>query len=249
MRFSRSIRSMAVLALFNGYIPMRSNPLWAISSFLSPFSFFFLVLVVGRGESVVYALIGGLVLSMSSSTFGLLGDIIWYRSSLKIQDMLLTTPAPHWAYILGLALSAYVWGSPSIAGFLILLGLYGILGSPTQILAVLGLTAVLWIVVSPAVFLMSTMIRNERFVWPLASILGLGLSVFPPVYYPVDLLPQWLWPVALLPPTASTALLIQKICGVSPEIPQAYIEYSIAVLLLQLAAGILILGARVRSSA
>lgn len=249
LRFSRSVRSMVVMALFNGYTPMRSNPLWAVSSFLSPFSFFFLVLVIGRGESVAYALIGGLVLSMSSSTFGLLGDIVWYRSSLKIQDMMLATPAPRWAYVLGLSLSAYVWGSPSIAGFTILLGLHGILRDPVQVLGILGLTAVLWIVISPAVFLVSARIRNERFVWPLASILGLGLSVFPPVYYPVDLLPSWLWPAALLPPTASTALLIQEICGVAPGIPQAYVEYSIAVLALQTAAGILILRLGIRSPA
>jgi ABC-type multidrug transport system permease subunit len=97
MRVMRSLRSMIRLAIFNGYIPMRNNPLWVVSSFLSPFSF-------------------------------------------------------------------------------------------------------LWITVSFMVFLISTYIKSERLVWPLASILGLGLSVFPPVYYPVTILPEPVRWIAIIPP-------------------------------------------------
>jgi len=97
MRVMRSLRSMIRLAIFNGYIPMRNNPLWVVSSFLSPFSF-------------------------------------------------------------------------------------------------------LWITVSFMVFLISTYIKSERLVWPLASILGLGLSIFPPVYYPVTILPEPVRWIAIIPP-------------------------------------------------
>jgi len=105
MRVMRSLRSMIRLAIFNGYIPMRNNPLWVVSSFLSPFSF-------------------------------------------------------------------------------------------------------LWITVSFMVFLISTYIKSERLVWPLPSILGLGLSVFPPVYYPVTILPEPVRWIAIIPPTASASLLL-----------------------------------------
>ena len=234
MRFIASLRSLIYLAMFNGYIPMRNNPLWVISSFLSPFSFFFLVLVIGRQEAVGYALIGGVVLSMSASTFGLLGDIIWYRSSLKILEMFLATPTPYWAYILGLALSAYIWGSPSIAGFILLLTAYGIIRELLGLLHILALTAMLWITISFTVFLISTYIRSERLVWPLANILGLALSVFPPVYYPITLLPEWIRPLAIIPPTASASLLIQAYSG-AIYIEESYIYASIANLAAQTA--------------
>lgn len=247
MRFIASLRSLLYLAIFNGYIPMRHNPLWVISSFLSPFSFFFLVLVIGRQEAIGYALIGGVVLSMSASTFGLLGDIIWYRSSLKIQEMFLATQTPYWAYILGLALSAYIWGSPSIAGFIVLLIAYGIIRDPLGLIYILSLTAMLWITISFIVFLISTYIRSERLVWPLASILGLALSIFPPVYYPITLLPEWIRPLAIIPPTSSASLLIQAYSGaISIEVP--YIYASIANLAAQTIICIIAFALRVRST-
>jgi ABC-2 type transport system permease protein len=247
MGFMRSLRSMIYLAVFNGYIPMRNNPLWVISSFLSPFSFFFLVLVIGRQEAISYALIGGIVLSMASSTFGLLGDIIWYRSSLKLQEMFLATPTPYWSYILGLALSAYIWGSPSIAGFLLLLYIYGLVRDLLGLVYLLLLTASLWITVSFMVFLISTYIRTERLVWPLASILGLGLSVFPPVYYPITLLPEWVRWIAILPPTASASLLLQVYSGVL-HIDHIYVYVSVANLAAQMIISLAAFSMRIRST-
>jgi ABC-2 type transport system permease protein len=247
MRVMRSLRSMIRLAIFNGYIPMRNNPLWVVSSFLSPFSFFFLLLVIGRQEAINYALIGGVVLSMSSSTFGLLGDIIWYRSSLKLQEMFIATPTPYWSYILGLALSAYIWGSPSIAGFILLLYIYGLIKDLYGLIYIVFLTASLWITVSFMVFLISTYIKSERLVWPLASILGLGLSVFPPVYYPVTILPEPVRWIAIIPPTASASLLLQVYSGVL-HVDHIYVYASIANLSIQMVISMIAFTIRVKSS-
>ncbi|HWQ16892.1 MAG TPA: ABC transporter permease [Sulfolobales archaeon] len=242
----RSLRSLLWLSIFNGYIPMRNNPLWVVSSFLSPFSFFFLILIIGRHDAINYALIGGLVLSMASSTFGLLGDIVWYRSSLKLQEMFLATPTPYWAYVLGLALSAYIWGSPSIAGFILLLYIFGLLKDILAFIFIVTLTAALWITVSFMVFLISTYIRTERLVWPLASILGLGLSVFPPVYYPVTMLPEPLRILGIMPPTASASLLLQAYSGVI-SIDPIYIYIAIANLTAQTLLCIFAYALRLRS--
>lgn len=246
MRAMKSLRSLLWLSIFNGYIPMRNNPLWVISSFLSPFSFLFLVMVIGRQEAINYALVGGLILSMSSSTFGLLGDIIWYRSSLKLQEMFLATPTPYWAYVLGLALSAYIWGSPSIAGFILLLYIFGVLRDPVGLVFILALTAALWITISFIVFLISTYIKTERLVWPLASILGLGLSVFPPVYYPATLLPEPIRVIGIIPPTASASLLLQVYAGIV-SIDPIYIYGAIANLAAQTVLCILAFALRLRS--
>ena len=246
MRVMVSLRSLLLLSLFNGYTPMRNNPLWVISSFLSPFSFFFLVLIIGRHDAIGYALVGGLVLSMSSSTFGLLGDIVWYRSSLKLQEMFLATPTPYWVYVLGLALSAYIWGSPSIAGFILILYIFGLLRDLVGLLFIVILTAALWITISFIVFLVSTYIRTERLVWPLASILGLSLSVFPPVYYPITMLPESLRIVGIIPPTASASLLLQLYFGMI-SIDPVYVYGAIANLAIQTMLCITAFALRLRS--
>jgi ABC-type multidrug transport system permease subunit len=144
MRVMRSLRSMIRLAIFNGYIPMRNNPLWVVSSFLSPFSF-------------------------------------------------------------------------------------------------------LWITVSFMVFLISTYIKSERLVWPLASILGLGLSVFPPVYYPVTILPEPVRWIAIIPSTASAFLLLQVYSGVL-HVDHIYVCASIANLSIQMVISMIAFTIRVKSS-
>jgi ABC-2 type transport system permease protein len=109
------------------------------------------------------------------------------------------------------------------------------------------LTASLWITVSFMVFLISTYIRTERLVWPLASILGLGLSVFPPVYYPITLLPEWVRWIAILPPTASASLLLQVYSGVL-HIDHIYVYVSVANLAAQMIISLAAFSMRVRST-
>jgi ABC-2 type transport system permease protein len=109
------------------------------------------------------------------------------------------------------------------------------------------LTASLWITVSFMVFLISTYIRTERLVWPLASILGLGLSVFPPVYYPITLLPEWVRWIAILPPTASASLLLQVYSGVL-HIDHIYVYVSVANLAAQMIISLAAFSMRIRST-
>ncbi|MEM0044010.1 MAG: ABC transporter permease [Sulfolobales archaeon] len=225
-------RSIITLAIFNGYIPMRNNISWVVAFALSPISYIFLLVMIGRYEMISYGFVGGLVMAMSASSYGLIGDIIWYRINLKLQDLFLATPAPSWAYILGLSLSAYVWASPSLAGFILIGYVIGVLRDITILGIIIALTTVLWINTASTAFLLSTFIRSEKYVWPLSSILGLVLSVFPPVYYPLTILPKEIWFVALTPPTASTAFLIEVYTGMI-SVDLIYVVYAVLNLMLQ----------------
>ncbi|NAZ13418.1 MAG: hypothetical protein GU359_04615 [Desulfurococcales archaeon] len=225
-RLIRELRAITVLGLFNGYIPVKNNPLWIISFTLGPVSYLFLLYMIGRENIVEYAFIGGLVLSMSASAYGLLGDIIWYRNSLKIQDMFIVTPNSIYTYALGIALSSYIWALPSLAIFIIIGFLMSILRNIYVLGVIIGLTTILWINTALFTLYISRFIRSEKYVWPLVSIISLGLSVFPPVYYPVTILPRDMWMIALIPPTASSALLIESFSGMI-DVENFYILYSI----------------------
>ncbi|MEZ0289882.1 MAG: hypothetical protein ABWJ42_02185 [Sulfolobales archaeon] len=227
-----NIRSMIELALFNGYIPIKNNPMWLIAFALSPVSYIFLLAMIGRYEMIQYGFVGGLVMTMAASSYGLIGDIMWYRVNLKLQDFFTTTPASSYVYVLGLSLSAYIWALPSFTGFIAIGYIIGVLKDLLVLLVIIALTTLLWINTSATSFLISTLLRSEKYVWPLASALGLVLSVFPPVYYPVYLLPRDTWFIALTPPTASTALLIEVYSGIV-RVDKIYVAFSILNLLIQ----------------
>jgi len=226
------LRSVVVLGLFNGFIPLKNNPMWFIAFSLGPVSYIFLLYVTGRENAVVYAFIGGLIMSMAASGYGLIADIVWYRFNLKLQDMFIATPKSPWTYVLGLALSAYIWALPSLALFIVIGFILDIIRDIFIIGLISVLTIVLWISISLFVFMLSTFLKTEKHVWPLATVLGLGLSVFPPVYYPVTLVPEGLRYIALTPPTASSAYIIEYFMNIIDKDP-SYLNFSVANLIIQ----------------
>ncbi len=226
------LRSVAVLGLFNGFVPLMNNPMWFIAFTLGPVSYVFLLYLIGREDAVIFAFIGGLIMSMAASGYGLIADIIWYRFNLKLQDMFIATPRSPWAYVLGLALSAYIWALPSLSLFILIGYILNILRSIYVLGLIIILTIILWVSVSLFVFLLSTFLKTEKHVWPLATVLSLGLSVFPPVYYPATLVPDNYRFIALLPPTASSALMIEYFMGII-KIDLIYIYFSVANLIIQ----------------
>lgn len=226
------LRSVVALGVFNGFIPIKNNPVWFISFTLGPVSYIFLLYIIGREEAVPFAFVGGLIMTMAASGYGLIADIIWYRFNLKLQDMFISTPRASWAYVLGLALSAYIWALPSLVFFVVIGSLLGILRDLFVIGLIALLTIVLWINTSMFSFLLSTFLRTEKHVWPLATILGLGLSVFPPVYYPATLIPGELRFIALIPSTASSALILETSMNMI-KIESMYLEFAVANIVLQ----------------
>ncbi|MGC9148083.1 MAG: hypothetical protein ACP5GI_01370 [Sulfolobales archaeon] len=226
------LRSVAVLGLFNGFIPLKNNPMWFAAFSLGPVSYVFLLYVIGRENAVIYAFIGGLIMSMAASAYGLIADLVWYRFNLKLQDMFIATPKSSWTYVLGLAFSAYIWALPSLALFIIIGFILNIIRDLFIVGLISVLTIALWISISLFVFLLSTFLKTEKHVWPLATILGLGLSVFPPVYYPVTIVPGNLRYIALTPPTASSAYIIEYFMNIIDK-NLSYLYYSIANLVTQ----------------
>ncbi|MDP7983050.1 MAG: hypothetical protein RAK18_07715, partial [Conexivisphaerales archaeon] len=62
-------------------------------------------------------------------------------------------------------------------------------------------------------FSLSLIFRDLKEVWSTTSILVFAISVLPPVYYPLTILPRYVGYLSLVSPTASAAALLQESMG------------------------------------
>ncbi|MGC8556087.1 MAG: ABC transporter permease [Conexivisphaera sp.] len=205
------LRAIGAIAWLNGVVAAVRAPLWIASYVTPPLSILIILEFVSRGSTLQFGIVGGLTMIIVSNGLGLLSDAASYRLYFKLQDMIVAGPVSQWAYMLGLALSGLLFSVPGLAIFLALMGVLGVhVYSAAE--AALSI-ALLWAVSASLGFSLSLFFRDLKEVWSTTSILVFAISVLPPVYYPLTLLPAWLRYVSLVSPTASAAALLQESMG------------------------------------
>jgi len=222
VRFVRGLKTVFAIAWFNGFVNLRRSPLSVLNFVLTPFSILFFIFIFGGARATTYGLVGGIVSTIVSSSIIIETDAAFIRILLKIQDMFVASPCSPLSYVAGLALSELINGVPGIVIFLILLSHFnhvGVLGGTLIALSV-GLT---WASISSLGFFISTFARDPRDLWVYSPILTVLLSFLPPVYYPIQLIPSWIRPVAYLAPTTYSAQIIRIAAGISKGDPLAYL--------------------------
>jgi ABC-2 type transport system permease protein len=224
-KVARSIRIIFGFAWLNGVIAAKRNPLWVISYLITPFSLLVLFFVWG-GESLARnAVIGGLVSMAAMNGIGLMGDVAYYKNFVKLQDMMVASPMTALHYMLGLALSGFLFSTPGLLLMLLFAG--KLIGLSIMSLLVIIIVYIMLLLSTAGIgFTVATFVREERYVWPLSNILSFGLMILPPVYYPYTLLPSSLVGPAVTLPTSNAAMILQYITGLIPKLP-----YNIAALL------------------
>ncbi|MEM1619162.1 MAG: ABC transporter permease [Fervidicoccaceae archaeon] len=213
----RQARAALALGWLNGVVAARRNPLWVLSYLAPPLSLLMMIKIFAVEEALNYALIGGLLMTAASNGLGIMGDAVFYKNTVKLQDMLVASPMRPLSYVAGLVLSSLLFAIPGFAIFGALMvsrELVGLESAPSVLFATLLATASL----ACLGFTLATFVREERFVWPLLGILTFTLTILPPVYYPIDRLPWALRLASLLVPTSNAAALIHVEVGlVRPE--------------------------------
>jgi len=211
-------RSAAALGWLNGLVAAKRNPLWVASYLAAPLSFLVLVRVFFKEEMVGFAIVGGLLMTVASNGISLMGDVVFYKRVVKLQEMVVASPMRPLAYLLGLVLSGLLFALPGLAIFGALMAVEGLLtlGNAASVCAasLLALASL-----SGLSFTLATMVKEERFVWPLTGILTFAFTVLPPVYYPCALLPKALQLAAVAVPTSNAAMLLQAHAGLLPLLP------------------------------
>ena len=209
------LRSVLRLAYMNGIVPMRTQPMFLVSVLASPLSFLFFVTIASGGTLLPYGIAGGMVLTVLSVGTSLQTDMSHYRTDLKFQDVLVASPVEAPVYVVGIALSELLYSLPGLAVFILLWGFDPRLSHITALGALIafGVLFTVWAFASALGFMMATFFADIRETFVFSSLVSLGLSVLPPVYYPIQAIPAAFRWLAYLSPTTYAAILMQAAFG------------------------------------
>lgn len=206
------MRGACRIAYLHGVLFLRRNPVSPLLNAATPFSLLFVLFVITGGGYTDFAIVGSMVMALS--TVGLLvgQDVVVYRIEHKLHDIIVSSPVSTLTYMSGLALSQLLFGMPSLAILAILVVNLG--SVPLIYIPVLLATMLLvWGTMSALGFFISSRISHQRVTNQVITTVSIGLGVVPPVYYSIDLLPQQLHYLAYLAPTTHASLILQQITG------------------------------------
>ena len=206
------LRSLLTLVQLNGIIPIRTQPLYVLNLLASPLSFLFFIYIVSRGALLEYGVLGGMILTMLSVGTSLQSDLTHYRHDLKFQDVVVASPVEAPVYVAGMALSEFVYSLPAVAVFAVIFVLEG-WANPYTVAVLVGVVVLVWAFASALAFTLATYFQDVRETFLFSPLISLGLTVIPPVYYPLSDLPGWAQTAALFSPTTYAAELVQGSVG------------------------------------
>ncbi len=208
------LRSLYASTMLFGVIPFKLNPFWALSPALAPFAFLLFLSIYRVQQVVPFALIGGLISIVVANSISMESDAAFNRIVLKLDSMFALTKGGLIPYAIGLALGNLINALPGAAIFSVLLWTMAGVTSPSAWAVMLGSLAAIWAVVSLLGYLISTYARDIRDLWVYSPLMTALLGYLPPVYYPLELLPDtFLRTLAFVSPTTSVARLMHAAAG------------------------------------
>jgi len=214
---AKHLRSAVIIGYMLSITWIRRNLLSLVWLFATPFSILFIVTVTTSGQAFVQGVIGSLLLVLVSVGTGLAGDATWYRLELKLHDYFIASPVHQIAYLLGIALAGLFYSGPALV---VLIPLLVYLGLPLIAvpLAMLAVGAV-WLFSGAVGYLVSTYVSNLRNGWQSGLLLSVLVGILPPAFYPAEILPSNLLPVAYLVPTTHAVLILRVLMGQNITLP------------------------------
>ncbi|MDG7037852.1 MAG: ABC transporter permease, partial [Nitrososphaerota archaeon] len=108
MRRSRSSQLLASI-LVNAIYAMKNYPIMMVNAFVSPLAFLIVLTLVSRGALFGVAVIGGLIMALTSSGLSLQGDLVHFKVDFKLQDMVVSSPTTAFIYLFGMAISELIY--------------------------------------------------------------------------------------------------------------------------------------------
>jgi ABC-2 type transport system permease protein len=211
MKTRKTGRSLWAIMYYLGFIPMLRNPLFMAFVFTTPFTLLFILFVASNGEALPYGLAGAL--TMVTTELGLFvgTDLATYKIQNRFQDMVVASPVSPLVYMFGVALSELIFGAPAL---IIIFGLIAGQGaSAIALVTTFGVVLLLWVTTTSLGFFFSAFAPNTQNAFIINGFITTLLSVLPPVYYSINVLPVYLRPLAVVIPTTEAASLFQGAIG------------------------------------
>jgi len=210
----KRLREALYIGLFDS-LPLLRDPMLLIV--LSMFSFLpvmFIYLFAASAETFRGSLVGAIVLSLAFVGLFSAQSVYFNKHWFRFQDIFVASPVSPTSYAIGLSVSTLIVSLPAVILAMVLL-LLEVPRPLLDILAVLGVSTLLWIATLMIGFAIGASTKNTRRANSLPQVMGIVLGFLPPVYYPLDRLPEFLRPFALLIPTTDAAELAKHYFGLA----------------------------------
>lgn len=163
-------------------------------------------------ELLAVTLIGSLVYGMFLIGQRVLNEAAYIRIDHKLNELYHASPLSPESYFVGIAggmLLAYL--PPSLVVLAILEILHPL--SAAAWLVLVGCLLAVWAVSSTIGYVVSTLFRDMKTIWPYSALLTNLFGILPPVFYPLRLVPGEWRTVVLLLPTSAASVLVDSAAG------------------------------------
>ncbi|MDV3278258.1 MAG: ABC transporter permease [Nitrososphaerales archaeon] len=221
----RKLRTIGALTYYAGILPIIRIPTLLPFVFATPFTILFILFVTGRGDAIIYGLAGAMAMTVAQQGLILGADLTSFKIEHKFQAMVVASPVSAMTYMVAVALSELAFASPPLIILLIIIG-YTVAGiTAVSLLEILGVILLTWITTSSIGFFLSTYVLNTRTAFITISFLSILVSVLPPVFYPIQVIPsQFRW-LAELVPTTHASILLQNAIGIQVNASQLTLSW------------------------
>lgn len=206
-------RTVGSLSYYLGIVPMIRIPTLLPFVFATPFTILFILFVSGQPTLFAYGLSGAITMTVAQQGLFLGADLTNYKIEHKFQSVVVASPVSPFTYMFSVAISELTFAVPALV---ILLAIMAYRTPGAGVVAVAGILAVAlltWITTSSIGFFLSTYVLNTRTAFLTVSFISIILSVLPPVFYPIQVLPARVRWLAQLVPTTHASVLIQGFSG------------------------------------
>jgi ABC-2 type transport system permease protein len=172
-------------------------------------------------------LIGALVYSMFLIGQRVLNEAAYIRIDHKLNELYHASPLSPEGYFVGIAggmLLAYLPPSLVVLGILELI-------HPLGLVAALSLTVCLlavWAISSTIGYVVSTLFKDMKTIWPYSALLTNLFGILPPVFYPLSRVPIEWRSLVLVVPTSAAAVLVNAAAGLESIAPGEAVTAAIA---------------------
>ncbi|NJE30345.1 multidrug transporter [Thermococcus sp. 18S1] len=201
-----------MMALIEYYARALTRGRFSLISFaVQPLSFIFIVYVVSGGRFLNTALAGAVVSFIAGVGIADLAiELVGMKTRSRFYDVIMSLPGSNWKKALGISIGMSVPALPYVGLLtMILLWRLGVDAFPRMLATMVAL----WLWSAGIGFLLGVKGKEPIRVMRLSNLLVTGLTVFPPVYYPPSVLPEWLAKILVFLPTVSASQVISGTGG------------------------------------
>jgi ABC-2 type transport system permease protein len=221
----RNIRTVGSLCYYLGIVPMIRVPSLLPAVFATPFTILFILFVNGQSTTIAYGLSGAITMTVAQQGLFLGADLTNYKIEHKFQSVVVASPVSPFTYMFSVATSELAFGVPALA---ILMAILAYRTPGVGALSILGIVVVAvltWMTTSSIGFFLSTYVLNTRTAFLTVTFISIIISILPPVFYPIRLLPTQARWLAELVPTTHASVLIQGLSGLPASSSQTLLSW------------------------